>query len=369
VRLLARTVLAASLAAAPALAVPYGVRYSPPSLPIVPPDSTGLVDVTLANIGDLPWRRGDDYRLGWRWVPHPGTPVLALPVEDRPILRGDVPPGTSIRVPTPIRTPSSTGLWQLVWDLYKGGRPLSESGARPLDQFVEVRASAVTDLCTALECDRVPPFPLENLNLSGVLGVVRPGATVLLMGEQFGSSPGRAELRLGTTNRALLDVEFLAGGRGVTGRVPPDISGVADGPGWMRVVTSRGQASNWQEVSFRADREVLPLSWFDVTVTCSSEAETNDCRRIRAGFLGGYHSNFFQGDSGVDRFHATLTNGWTFYNRSRLNVLSGSGDSSRSRRFSPTTPSFDVSWSFGPFGSAGYTFEVFIVGPRGVPYR
>lgn len=206
---------------------------------------------------------------------------------------------------------------------------------------------------------------------------VRSRYWIGVVGRNFGERPGRLLLQLSPTDtRELSDLDWHSGS--IAGRVP-FIDSRPDGPAFLIVEPADGGRSNRESVNYVAKREVRLLPPGAVHIdSCSQEADVNHCYSPpepgthTPSFTGSHSSYLTSGESGVDRFSVTLANGWRFHELVWSHGLDEDGPPALGWRVYDSEtdhPSFSVSWN-NPTGwnqRFYYGFQVFIIGPGGVP--
>ena len=176
----------------------------------------------------------------------------------------------------------------------------------------------------------------------------------------------------------------------VFGWIPP-IVGVKDQPAKLQIKTKAGKWSNEFPVNFIAERDLKQLQSSEVQVSCSDEADwtraTTSCTPIPSpsvtarplfqggGTFSGYHWTCVGSSNGTDSFWASLSNGWLFDQAALTNLshnptLTASGNVTMSGFQADTTSTnVKLKWNNANMTYALYSVYVFIVGPKGVPYK
>ncbi|CAN3990494.1 hypothetical protein [Methylocystis bryophila] len=226
--------------------------------------------------------------------------------------------------------------------------------------------------------------------------VIKPGGSIILQGENFGSLPGQIVIRfqgqlIGTN---LENIQW--GDAFAAGTIPQGISGQPDQRASIYVVASCGAVSNSITAQFTASRDLVALPFDDIG--CSSTAtlgNSDACQKngsygtplecalsptfgLEPGPTGfqGYHASGwgFSGEAGNDQFSGpSLKNGWGFASASSF-----SGDYIGTF-YQPTywfqssvgdaNPKVSVNWQADNCGLIFYYADIYISGPTGVPYQ
>ncbi len=238
---------------------------------------------------------------------------------------------------------------------------------------------------------------------------ITPGAVILLYGQNFGDMPGQAWIHLKDwqtqqpVHRQLLYTDTHWSDTFVAGQIP-DISGVLNQQATLTVVAQCGAVSNAATVEFTANIDVVDYSG-DTSpnqnrINCSmTGAHDNDfcpgpgslnfppeCGFISGSEglgipwvgLQGYHQSAWGtgGPSGNDKFWLTppLQNGWVLSSTDVYwETLVGNGgnvseDPSSTTPPGTSNPTLGVDWTANNCGAIYYQGDMFIIGPKGVPY-
>jgi len=336
-------VLGGLLAALPALAAPRVDSYSPSEV-----DAGAMVDINGREFGAT---RTAQQRVKYGTN---GSPTGEIALGD--ILNWT---DTRIRVRLPGTMPAGV-YWLAIYQL----------DTRRSNQL---RGLTVRVPVVAIPAPITTPAPVYPV-INGATPV-RPGYMIGVFGRDFGERPGRVTLQIGAATYFLTDLDSHS--RGIAGRLDRTIAGAPDGPASLIVERADGMRSNSWSVNFVATREVrLVPGGGGITMTqCSDEASDNDCGSTAyagAPSFGGYHGSFHTfGESGTDEFSVTLANGWRFHD---LEFSHGEIDMpvpTWNYRGGPTNPHIQVNWR-NPEGwnvHHHYGFNLYIVGPVGVPHR
>ena len=237
-----------------------------------------------------------------------------------------------------------------------------------------------------------PPDPISHVGAVGPIPVltglelqplVAPGGLVKVDGQNFGAQQRGGNLCLAwasvlvqnvytTNNQLCLQVSDWQDNR-VVAQVPSDVEGVPDQTAQVRLTTDGGQVSNGINLHFVAARDTVYLQ--DVingvplihNTVCDEQTERDNCTSVGALHWDGFFISF--GNSGTDRFHIVLANGWSM----QTFTLNGDGNDA----FTGTTPAagattidYAVSWSVGGTTTqASYNVGVLVEGPKGVPLQ
>ncbi|MDP3940558.1 MAG: hypothetical protein Q8R92_20795 [Deltaproteobacteria bacterium] len=268
----------------------------------------------------------------------------------------------------------------------KGGADLP-SAKQPAGNTASMAAA---NILKALAAYLVP-------KVTGGLGLVEPGMTFIAFGSGFGSTMGKGTLTGDFGSRQLNVVQWAP--KGIGFQVPSDIAGVSDHTAKLVVETSGGQKSEPFALKFRAKRDVVRLKAGDVgATTCAATAQQNTCNWtvkmgpgatvatnepwtgcvVKAGAsLCGWHegaAGLGMGlGMGTDQYQISLKNGWALYDlggfvsgslyNEKVATL-GAGFTEGATSWSPK-----VNWHLGKGQLATYSCDIFIVGPKGVPYK
>jgi hypothetical protein len=219
---------------------------------------------------------------------------------------------------------------------------------------------------------QVPPPPPSQPKITDTSASITPSARVLIVGSGFGNptglnAPGAVYLNIGGVSHQLA-IEWWSDTRVVV-TTPAGIAGVPDGRGTV-VVKLGGTESNQWPVSFIAARDVILMGQGRQVLSCGNSAPNNWCRdNISSAHWGDL---LHWAGKGNDVYTASLKNGWTFENAtiewggSGVAILKGFNRSS-----SPLNLVVDWSFDVGVrsiIGDVKYKVELYIVGPKGVPY-
>lgn len=359
------------LAPSPGGAAPYGAAYTVGPIGPLEAGATVSVPVTIQNTGDLGWPMGgaNPVSLSYHWDgPEPVWDGARTPIPR------DLGPSESATIAATLRAPSTPGVYRLQWDLvHEHVTWFSQQGVPTWDQGVTVEEGGALRrlriLCAAIDCLGLFYAP----HLSGVFGLVIPGAYLAVLGQNLGERPGQLFLHLAGTTHVLTELDWHPGW--VAGRVPADITGLMDGPAGLQIATSEGRVSNVLDVPFRARREVRLLPRSDVSnVHCSDWATRNSCNWNVVGkaFAAWHWNSFLPPYGGIDVFDVRLSNGWSIHGYGVEPTDPDEVDWYGLRYLNParSAGSFSIATSVG-FGrdTVVYWVPVSIIGPQGVPHR
>ncbi len=221
-----------------------------------------------------------------------------------------------------------------------------------------------------------------------------PGGSVIVLGKNFGSQPGKLQIVGQFGTKDLGDLEWGSDGKFVGGKVP-EICGFHDHPAKLVVITKAGAKSNELPVTFLAKKEWKWLTPGDVQVLhCSSDGNENSCNNVDPGgdwYVGGqpfssgagfdetifgYHYNCWGcigDDSGSDSYQVSVKNGWTLSNLLLEEHDPGSeGDvNGPSPGFPSGATSWAPKWSWNASSDdyIWYAAAIEIEGDCGVPFK
>jgi hypothetical protein len=219
---------------------------------------------------------------------------------------------------------------------------------------------------------------------------VTPGAAIYLRGQNFlapDGTGGQLLLNLGTVLPIVIQ-NVLSSDQGLGAIIPDDITGVPDTPATLQILRSDGVLGNKFPVQFIAKREFVRLPSTDVQVTCSQGGDFNSCPSYPDDYsISANHMTYWGHDSDTDQFISTLANGWVFnylYNDPQAQQIENGafvqqGAIEGPQGFVPdsTTTHIYVHWANDPGGLPTTTFggdvqygmQIYIYGPRGVPWK
>ncbi len=240
--------------------------------------------------------------------------------------------------------------------------------------------------------------------LSSISGSVTPGGKVSLQGANFGEVPP-GQIFIALSGQIARPLQITAWGPGIgeasfaSGIIPANISGVPDQDAQIYLVTPCGNTSNSLTPHFTATRDLVRLPYIDINCSSTSGLGNSDacqsngnygvppeCGGIPTagdvppptGFVGYHASGWgFSGESGNDDFFTAslwftpyLINGWVFEGHSGISWW---GSQAPSYWYvSPIgggSPSVSVNWYANNCGAVEYYGDLYITGPRGVPYH
>ncbi len=226
--------------------------------------------------------------------------------------------------------------------------------------------------------------------------VIKPGGEVILQGQHFGNLPGQILIVFQNQLIGANLTNIQWGDTFAAGTIPQGITGEPDQEVGLYVINSCGAASNHVTAKFTATRDLIALP-FD-QINCGSTVNfdnSNACQRNGnygtppecggiptfgtepgpTGFQGFHFSGWgFSGEGGNDQFWGpTLKNGWGFDSASPL------AGSYVGTFYQPTywyqspvggqETKVSVNWQCDNCGGIFYYGNIYITGPKGVPYQ
>jgi hypothetical protein len=251
--------------------------------------------------------------------------------------------------------------------------------------------------------------------------VVSPGGKLVVQGSNFNSTsgqPGQVVLKLGSkipvtyiqlgSTNASFHQPYIERQLTVLGwadshafaQIPPDITGVMDGPATLEIWRDDGAKSSTFAVAFTAARtlQILPLD--DVALqSCQAAADTNLCNHWsdssqlnippKFSFFASFsifaqHAMFIDNlqdpSKGIDKYSFNLVNGWTLDNSYQLENGYGSSygcsqDAPVNEQFQGSKPngstpkSSTVTIQWHAACNTKYAIALHITGPVGVPWK
>jgi hypothetical protein len=222
------------------------------------------------------------------------------------------------------------------------------------------------------------PLVMPTITSLELQPVVAPGGEIKIDGQNFGTDPGNVCLQWSTV---LVQNDFTRGNTlcltvadwqdtRIIALVPSDVEGVPDQMTRLYVDRASGGESNVVNMQFIATRQEVLVdgSQLKSTIDCSNNTQRDEC-----DFGFGRHDDddfFFSfGNSGTDRYHMQLANGWTF-DRFNFNVVEGDVSVQGQPQLYGSAVDVAVHWSVSGFdASARYGFGLYAVGPKGVPLQ
>jgi hypothetical protein len=226
---------------------------------------------------------------------------------------------------------------------------------------------------------------------------IRPGAGVIIEGQNFGNLEGQVLIHLGKFGGQQLDLplESLQWGDSFAAGTIPFILGVADQAVTFTVVSQCGATSNAWTANFTAARQFV-LAPFNriLCATYPGASPSDECQDwggtnwpeecpfadfgiadlYRPTGFSAYHASGwgFHGNRGNDQFSAFLLNGWVVDSVTGLAWTNiGSGSSANEWYVSPAGTWFlqvSVPWYADNCGMILYWGDVVITGPAEVPW-
>ncbi|MDQ6770458.1 MAG: hypothetical protein M3Z54_10780 [Gemmatimonadota bacterium] len=223
---------------------------------------------------------------------------------------------------------------------------------------------------------------------------ITPGGGVIVQGENFAApdgSFGKFELILcpipskpcnyfSGTRVTLENMQW--GDTFAAGTLPTNWVGLTDVSAKLSITRSDGPSSDLIPVEFIATRDFAVLPSSDVQADCSQGADDNNCQLPRRDWgdfsATGAHRTSYGNDMGVDRFTATLQNGWVFYDMDFTTLSTFYGDVKPPGGFNGMANSVELSVYFeqdgGGFVGGGHTahtaygINLYIMGPKGTKW-
>jgi hypothetical protein len=228
--------------------------------------------------------------------------------------------------------------------------------------------------------------------------VIKPGGAVIIEGQNFGNLPGQILINFPSlhqfTGIALENIQW--GDTFAAGTIPTGISGVPDQVVSFTVVAQCGAVSNSWAAKFTATRDIIALPFDQITCFSFSIGNSDRCQNMgqsnfpmecgslppvgtgpgsATGFYGYHASGWGGGETGNDGFNTTfnLNNGWVVDSVTDLSWAKvGNGSYATEAWTSPfgaTFPGVQVNWKADACGLIVYSGDIYITGPRGVPYH
>jgi len=229
--------------------------------------------------------------------------------------------------------------------------------------------------------------------------VIKPGGEVFLIGQNFGDAPGQIFIGLsGQLPLSLQNIQWAPGIGGqyyASGTIPANISGVPDEDVQIYIVTPCGNAGNSLTVHFTAARDYAAVPFGQISCSSTSGLGGSDACQNNGGYgtpaecayiptwgtepgptgFQGYHASGygFSGESGSDSFFPFWINGWVFESASPIQgYYKGTFHQPEYQFTGPVgsmAPVVTVSWYADNCGMILFFGDVYISGPRGVPYH
>ena len=255
----------------------------------------------------------------------------------------------------------------------------------------------IFNLCAKINCASLFPhidYVVASSNFT-------PGGNIVVVGSGFGNSPGGLHMvgygplipfKLPDNNvPGILSWKDTL----IVATIPTAITGVVDQPVALYVLTANNAKSNYSlSVPFTAAREVRMIPFGDPAVSivaCGTDSNLDECNNWRdpddselgtPGFLGSGHTVFgnhmncwgcFGDDTGQDTYQVNVANGWLLDQMYFTALPSDPGEASAELVTSlppgANTWQPSVSWMVTSGDFVHYSVDVYIVGPKGVPYN
>lgn len=205
-----------------------------------------------------------------------------------------------------------------------------------------------------------------------------PKAQVCILGENLGDRPGKVILTgkfsTGTWQMDILEWTNYKPRVGIVCMLKSESSHVPDHEAKLKIITASGQTTPEIPIRFRATRELILVSFCHSTAMTTKKLRTTLLLPFRDKFLFSHKGWFTSGGSGSDHIHLELINGWEFCSfYLPIRHKHGNGCSiSGPYGFVPGSSALNLSfnWSVGwGYSRVTYILEVYIKGPKGIPYR
>jgi hypothetical protein len=234
----------------------------------------------------------------------------------------------------------------------------------------------VDELCAILECDHV-----NAPSLAGVVGDVKPGQDVALLGDGFGEQGGHVVLAgVGSNPVNLTIVSWTPGAIHAT---VPRVVGVNDAPAaTLKVVNSWGRATNEWKTPFVALRCAYPLARNGTRILeCSTSVTHWNCNGHSDGnfynpdekavfpIVARHRDVVTPGDAfrdpnrtytGTDRFSLGVVGSWPI----RYQIMHVDGfDGFVDHVLNPSWGNFQIQWTMRPGQDIAYVVAVSAVMP------
>lgn len=228
--------------------------------------------------------------------------------------------------------------------------------------------------------------------------VIKPGGSVILEGQNFGNLPGQILINIPSLHQfAGTPLENIQWGNTfASGMIPATITGVPDQQVFFTVVAQCGAVSNSSAANFTATRAMVALPFDQISCFSFNYGNSDECQNLgqnnfpiecgslppvgtggnpATGFYGYHASGWGGGETGDDPFDANfnLSNGWVVDYVTGLSSYTVGGGSyaaeSSASQFGATSPSVDVNWKADACGLILYTGDIYVIGPKGLPYH
>lgn len=386
------------LAPLAAQAAPYGASYAPSALTCLTPNQVKTHAITLTNTGDLNWttQQPNPFNLSYHWFQGANQVVWDGLRTSLPNVVGGKNSAlkNNVSLNANLKAPANLGTYTLKWDMvHENVTWFSNQGVLTGDQTVEVKSSCFT-LGTFIlppKIEQVVPF-ISNIT---------PGGSVAVKGSWFGNDQGELWLKgLKKWNGvAYGDVKLAIATEpgkdfwkptSVLGIIPGNITQVKDQPVKLQIKTKAGKWSNEYPVNFIAAKDWVTLKYTDPAVkliSCGTDANLDECNGKRdpddgnwfswscAQTFYGFHYNVWGAigdDLGTDKFEITVKNGWVIDGgKVYVHVDQGEGYTLGPGAVPSNVTSWkpSVSWNVSPNDDLCHGADVYIVGPKGVPWK
>lgn len=382
------------LAPLTAWAAPYGAAYTPDPLTCLTLNQTKTHHITVTNTGDLNWttQEPNPFHLSYHW--YQGNTLITFDGL-RTVLPQSVAPGQSLALTATLQAPSTAGTYTLKWDMVQEAVAwFSSQGVTTGDQTVEVKPL----------CIKIGPFIPKIEQVVPFISNITPGGFVAVKGSWFGNDQGELWLKglkrwdgtdYGGTGDVKLEIATEPGKdfwkpTTVLGIIKGNITEVKDQPVKLQLKTKAGKWSNEFPVNFRATKDWVTLKYTDAAVkliSCGTDANLDECNGKRdpddgdwfswscAQTFYGFHYNVWGtigDDKGTDKFEITVKNGWAIDGgKVYVHVDQGEGYTlgPGAVPFNVTSWKPSVKWNVSPNDDLCHGADVYIVGPKGVPWK
>ncbi len=241
---------------------------------------------------------------------------------------------------------------------------------------------------------------LRKPRIDFAFGIIEPEGTLVVGGSQFGLATGKVWIEGAFGKRQLTVTEHEGSDEwhngGIGAQMPPvgELLGM-DGPDDLDfeiwVETAAGKESNRWPLSFRTEVQEVPSDSVQVLV-CGDDGNLNQCNDVEddgdfcffpellsSGWPGGsaaaQHYNCLAAigdDTDTDIYRVRLKNGWALSSFEFWDSLPydiGHADPPSGFEEGATSWSPHVGWTVTPGDELGYSLQIYIVGPRGIPHE
>jgi hypothetical protein len=238
-------------------------------------------------------------------------------------------------------------------------------------------------------------------------GHLTPGGMLYIKGSHFGTKGSKSKVILHLTiptyskkYKVPLSVQKWTNTK-ISAKIPLSISGVKDQKAKFQILNAKGVGGIAKRVPFYATRQGVKLTQSDPVIKvkhCSPGGDKNYCNGVNAstggscfqtslknfkawGSIYARHVNCdhaIDWDDGMDRYAITLKNKWVFTRVSFTDHKSSGSekvkplpDHGTLRKIIPGQSSWEpiISWKVSPGpDQLEYMWEIWIKGPKGVPY-